>query len=127
MSRLARGVRYALFKNTRFYIAVVLITTRCRYEYTTTNNTSVYLLVLPIEMSLYMYDNNIKMRMENSTAAYSWGKENAMEEKEIFKGYLRGLMRQLKLLKKTIGNNDLEQAEQLVDELIEDTQNNIED
>lgn len=55
------------------------------------------------------------------------GKENAMEEREIFKGYLRGLMRQLKLLKETIGNNDLEQAERLVDELIEDTQKNIED
>ncbi len=50
-----------------------------------------------------------------------------MEEREIFKGYLRGLMRQLKLLKEAIGNNDLEQAERLVDELIEDTQKNIED
>ena len=55
------------------------------------------------------------------------GKENTMEEREIFKGYLRGLMRQLKLLKEAIGNNDLEQAERLVDELIEDTQKNIED
>ena len=50
-----------------------------------------------------------------------------MEEEKIFKGYLRSLMRQLKQLKKTIGNNDLEQTELLVDELIEDTQNNIED
>ena len=50
-----------------------------------------------------------------------------MEEEKIFKGYLRSLMRQLKQLKKTIGNNDLEQAEQLVNELMEDTQNNIED
>ncbi|MCI9595889.1 MAG: hypothetical protein HFE75_01055 [Firmicutes bacterium] len=45
----------------------------------------------------------------------------------VFKGYLRGLMRQLKLLKKAISEKDLEQAERLVDELIEDTQNNIED
>ena len=45
----------------------------------------------------------------------------------VFKGYLRSLMRQLKLLKKAIDNKDLIQAAQLIDELIEDTQNNIED
>ncbi len=50
-----------------------------------------------------------------------------MEDMAVFKGYLRGLMRQLKLLKKAISEKDLEQAERLVDELIEDTQNNIED
>jgi hypothetical protein len=55
------------------------------------------------------------------------GKEIRMEDMAVFKGYLRGLMRQLKLLKKAISEKDLEQAERLVDELIEDTQNNIED
>ena len=50
-----------------------------------------------------------------------------MEDMAVLKGYLRGLMRQLKLLKKAISEKDLEQAERLVDELIEDTQNNIED
>lgn len=50
-----------------------------------------------------------------------------MEDMAVFKGYLRGLMRQLKLLKKAISEQDLEQAERLIDELIEDTQHNIED
>lgn len=50
-----------------------------------------------------------------------------MKDMAVFKGYLRGLMRQLKLLKKAIQNKDFEQAEELIDELIEDTQNNIED
>lgn len=50
-----------------------------------------------------------------------------MEDMAVFKGYLRGLMRQLKLLKKAISEKDLEQAERLIDELIEDTQHNIED
>ena len=50
-----------------------------------------------------------------------------MEEVAVFKGYLRSLMRQLKSLKQAIQNKDFEQAEKLIDELIEDTQNNIED
>lgn len=50
-----------------------------------------------------------------------------MEDMAVFKGYLRGLMRQLKLLKKAISEKDLEQAERLIDELIEDTRHNIED
>lgn len=45
----------------------------------------------------------------------------------VFKGYLRSLMRQLKLLKKAIDNNNMEDAKRLINELIEDTQNNIED
>ncbi len=49
------------------------------------------------------------------------------EEMAVFKGYLRSLMRQLKLLKKAIKEKDFESAERLIDELIEDTQNNIED
>ncbi|MDO4325159.1 MAG: hypothetical protein Q4E24_03835 [bacterium] len=49
------------------------------------------------------------------------------EEMAVFKGYLRSLMRQLKLLKKAIHEKNFEEAEKLIDELIEDTQNNIED
>ena len=50
-----------------------------------------------------------------------------VEEMAVFKGYLRSLMRQLKSLKEAIGEKNYEKAEKLVDELIEDTQNNIED
>lgn len=50
-----------------------------------------------------------------------------MEEMSVFKGYLRGLMRQLILLKKAIKDKKFEEAEKLVNELIEDTQKNIED
>lgn len=50
-----------------------------------------------------------------------------VEEMAVFKGYLRSLMRQLKALKEAMKNKDYEKAERLIDELIEDTQNNIED
>ncbi len=50
-----------------------------------------------------------------------------MEEMAVFKGYLRSLMRQLKLLKKAISEQNFTEAEKIIDELIEDTQNNIED
>lgn len=49
------------------------------------------------------------------------------EDMAVFKGYLRSLMRQLKLLKKAIDENNAEDAKRLINELIEDTQNNIED
>lgn len=49
------------------------------------------------------------------------------EEILIFKSYLRSLMRQLKALKEALKNKDYERAEKLLDELIEDTKNNIED
>lgn len=45
----------------------------------------------------------------------------------VFKGYLRGLMRQLKALKDAMQSKDFEKAERMLDELIEDTQKNIED
>lgn len=50
-----------------------------------------------------------------------------VEEMAVFKGYLRSLMRQLKALKKALKDKDYTAAERLVDELIEDTQKNIED
>ena len=49
------------------------------------------------------------------------------EEILIFKSYLRSLMRHLKALKEALKNKDYERAEKLLDELIEDTKNNIED
>ncbi len=45
----------------------------------------------------------------------------------IFKAYSRGLLRQLKQLKKEVNNNNFQEAQKLIDELISDTQNNIED
>lgn len=45
----------------------------------------------------------------------------------VFKGYLRSLMRQLKALKEAMSNKEFDKAEKLLDELIEDTQKNIED
>lgn len=50
-----------------------------------------------------------------------------IEEMAVFKGYLRSLMRQLKAMKEAMQNKDYEKAERLLDELIEDTKNNIED
>ena len=50
-----------------------------------------------------------------------------VDEMAVFKGYLRSLMRQLKLLKKAIENGNTDEAKQIINELIEDTQKNIED
>lgn len=50
-----------------------------------------------------------------------------MEDKKIFKAYLRGLARHLKALKAALASRDYDRAEKLLDELIEDTQKGIED
>ena len=50
-----------------------------------------------------------------------------MEEMAVFKSYLRSLMRELKDLKEALQSKDYEKAEKLVDNLIEDTQQGIED
>jgi len=49
------------------------------------------------------------------------------EEMAVFKGYLRSLMRQLKLLQSAIQSKDFELAGKIIDELIQDTQDSIED
>ncbi len=49
------------------------------------------------------------------------------EEKLIYKSYLRALLRQIKQIKTSIDSDDLDEAKRLLDELIEDTQNNIKD
>lgn len=49
------------------------------------------------------------------------------EEMAVFKSYLRRLMRDLKDLKKAIQEKNCEEAERLIDNLIEDTQKDIED
>ena len=50
-----------------------------------------------------------------------------MEEMAVFKSYLRSLLRQLKELKEALAEKDLEKADLLIDQLIEDTQKGIED
>lgn len=49
------------------------------------------------------------------------------EDKLIFKGFLRGLLRQLRAMKVALTSKDYDRAEKLLDELIEDTQKGIED
>lgn len=49
------------------------------------------------------------------------------EEMAVFKSYLRRLMRDLKDLKKAIQEKNCEEAERLINDLIEDTQKDIED
>lgn len=49
------------------------------------------------------------------------------EQMAVFKAYLRNLMRQLKALQKALENNDSENAKIILNEIIEDTQNSIED
>lgn len=50
-----------------------------------------------------------------------------MEDKLIFKSYLRRLLYDLRDIKLAIANKEYEKADELVDELIEDTQKDIED
>ncbi|MDO4648675.1 MAG: hypothetical protein Q4B26_08490 [Eubacteriales bacterium] len=50
-----------------------------------------------------------------------------MEEMAVFKSFLRSLMRQLKSLKKALDANDIETAKTILNEIIEDTQDGIED
>lgn len=49
------------------------------------------------------------------------------EEMSVFKSYLRSLMRDLKDLQEAIRKKDIEKAEKLINNLIEDTQQDIED
>lgn len=49
------------------------------------------------------------------------------EEMAVFKSYLRRLIRDLKDIKKAIKEKRYDEAEKLVDDLIEDTQKDIED
>lgn len=50
-----------------------------------------------------------------------------MEEMAVFKSYLRRLIRDLKDIKEALKNKEYEKAEKLIDDLIEDTQKDIED
>ncbi len=49
------------------------------------------------------------------------------EEMAVFKSYLRRLMRDLKDLQKAIKEKNTEEAERIINDLIEDTQKDIED
>ena len=50
-----------------------------------------------------------------------------MEEMAVFKSYLRRLIRDLKDIKEALKSKDYEKLEKLIDDLIEDTQKDIED
>lgn len=50
-----------------------------------------------------------------------------MEELAVFKSYLRRLIRDLKDLKEALKTKDYAKAEKLIDDLIDDTQKDIED
>ena len=52
---------------------------------------------------------------------------NLTEEMSVFKSYLRRLLQDLKDLKEALKNKEYEQAETMVDKLIDDTQKGIED
>lgn len=54
-------------------------------------------------------------------------KRKEAEETAVFKSFLRSLMRQLKVLEKALENGETEKAKMLVAEIIEDTQDGIED
>lgn len=45
----------------------------------------------------------------------------------VFKSYLRRLIRDLKDIREAIKNKELDKAERLLDDLIDDTQKDIED
>lgn len=49
------------------------------------------------------------------------------EDMAVFKSYLRKLMRDLKDIKRALNNKDYDKANILVDNLINDTQQDIED
>lgn len=52
---------------------------------------------------------------------------NLTEEMSVFKSYLRRLLQDLKDLKEALKCKEYEQAEKMVDKLIDDTQKGIED
>lgn len=55
------------------------------------------------------------------------GRKNYMEDKIIFKSYLRRLLQDLKDLKEMIKQEDYKKADNMIDNLINDTQSGIED
>lgn len=50
-----------------------------------------------------------------------------MNDMSVFKSFLRSLMRQLKALKNALDSNNIENAKNILSEIIEDTQKGIED
>ena len=55
------------------------------------------------------------------------GEGEVMEDMSVFKSYLRRLLQDLKDLKEVIRSGKLDQAEEMIDRLIGDTQKGIED
>ena len=53
------------------------------------------------------------------------GKEQIMDDMKEFVAYSKKLLRVLKKIKKSLSEKDYEEAEKLIDELIEDTEGDI--
>lgn len=75
-------------------------------------------------MTIYLYKYIIRIVTREQQERR---KEMENEEMPVFKSYLRRLIRDLKDIKKAIKEKNLEEAERLIDDLIEDTQKDIED
>lgn len=52
---------------------------------------------------------------------------NEENDVNVFKSYLRAILRELKALKEAFEKKDYEKAEKLIDQLIEDARKGIED
>ena len=63
--------------------------------------------------------------MAGMSQSHRW--KNHMEDKIIFKSYLRRLLQDLKDLKEMIKQEDYKKADNMIDNLINDTQSGIED
>lgn len=74
----------------------------------------------------YQYDI-IKIVKEGKALNEYEEERNLTEEMSVFKSYLRRLLQDLKDLKEALKNKEYEQAETMVDKLIDDTQKGIED
>lgn len=77
---------------------------------------------------LYSYEYGIMNIVKEGKVLNEYEEErNLTEEMSVFKSYLRRLLQDLKDLKEALKNKEYEQAETMVDKLIDDTQKGIED
>ena len=76
---------------------------------------------------LYSYEYGIMNIVKEGKVLNNKEERNLTEEMSVFKSYLRRLLQDLKDLKEALKNREYEQAETMVDKLIDDTQKGIED
>lgn len=76
---------------------------------------------------LYSYEYGIMNIVKEGKVLNNKEERNLTEEMSVFKSYLRRLLQDLKDLKEALKNKEYEQAETMVDKLIDDTQKGIED